>query len=195
MLGPSSTDSVLWESIVLNNEKAFALLFDRYWLRLYKTAVYFSKDEESSKDIVNTVFLTIWNRREVLVIDNFVNYLNSATRHEVFKFLKKRKAAKVSYVEQYPEHLEESVQNEALLRLSKTDIENELAVQLKKLPKRSATIFHMSKIQQLKNEEIAQILGITKHTVENQLSHAVKHLQIAFKNLPILLLILGSYYR
>ena len=92
MLGPSSTDIELWESIVLNDEKAFAMLFDRYWLRLYKTAVYFSKDQEMSKDIVNNVFLSIWNRRSALQIENFVSYLNTATRFEVFRFLKKQKS-------------------------------------------------------------------------------------------------------
>lgn len=191
MLSPSSTDIELWDSIVLkDDDKAFALFFDRYWLRLYKTALHFSKDEEMSKDIVNDIFLTIWNRRQLLQIDDFVAYLNAATRFQVFRLLKKKKAAKVSYVEEFPDHMQAEIQNEAIYNLDKFDLEIQLNEELKKLPKRSATIFHMSRVQQLKNDEIAQILGITKHSVENQLSHAMKHLQIAFKNLPVLLLFL-----
>ena len=192
MLGASSTDNELWEAIITNDDRGFTLLFDRYWLRLYKTALYFSKDEEVSKDIVNNVFLNIWNSRNTLQIQDFVPYLNAAVRFEVFRFVKKRKSSMVTYVDDFPVQMQQEVHNDGVVNLGREDLENQLRIQLKKLPKRCAAIFHMSKIEQLKNEEIAEKLGITKHTVENQLSYAVKHMKMAFKDLSILLVILQS---
>lgn len=194
MFNQSSSDKELWDAILADDEKAFTLFFDRYWLRLFKTAGYYLKDEESCKEVVHNIFISIWNKRHNLVIDDFTAYLNAATRYEVFRSLKKQKTSIVKYVDDYPLDLEKSVSNEAVDAITESDLQAQLMSYLKMLPKRCAQIFLMSRVQQLKNEEIAQELGISKHTVENQLSQAIKHLQVALKNGLSLLLLFAEVF-
>ena len=193
MAAQPTTDFELWEAIRLDDERAFAMFFKRYWLRLYKTAHYFSKDENTSKDLVHNVFLVLWEKRKTLQIDDFSAYLNAATRYEVFKFLKKRNSSLLTYVDELPADLPGDVQNEAIFTMARADLEARLNLHLKSLPKRCADIFRMSKIQQLKNEEIAERLGIAKHSVENQLSYALKHIQKHLSDLPLILIVLKAF--
>jgi len=65
-------------------------------------------------------------------------------------------------------------------------LEDALLKHLSLLPLRCQTIFKMSKLERLTNQEIALALGISKRSVENQLALALKHLRIVFKNSLIL---------
>lgn len=183
MLNVGLSDDVLWDAILNDDSKAFAALYDRYWLRLYKTACHYIKDNDACEEIVHDVFIIIWNKRKSLKIEHFASYLNAITRYEVFRHIKATKLSKIEYNENYVEEVTELTFNLGQAKLNDLDFEYVLNEHLKKLPKRCREIFYMSKIQQLTNDEIAKALGITKHTVENQLTVALKHLKTSFKGL------------
>lgn len=180
------SDQELWSAISIDDSKAFAALYDRYWLRLYKTASYYIKDGDACEEIVHDVFIIIWNKRKSLQINSFCSYLNTVTRYEVFRHIKIAKMSKLEYWESYEEECTNQVFNLGQLKLNESDFKNTLDDYLHQLPKRCRQIFHMSKIQHLSNDEIARELGISKHTVENQLAYALKYLRTSIKDLSIL---------
>lgn len=179
------SDKELWDSIVNDNSQAFAVLYNRHWKKLYKTACHYLKDREVAEQILHDAFVTLWTRRKFLKIENFNSYIFITTKYHVFKHLKAAKVSIVDYIDKY-EEAETGVNfNEGEKRLDYKDFEVQLDTYLLGVPKRCKEIFLLSRVQQLSNEEIATQLGISKRTVENQITHALKHLRDSYKELSI----------
>ncbi|WP_369414055.1 sigma factor-like helix-turn-helix DNA-binding protein [Desertivirga xinjiangensis] len=86
-----------------------------------------------------------------------------------------------------------SVENSGYDRLASIDLETQLDAYLENLPKRCREIFFMSRKQMLSNDEIAAKLGISKRSVENQITFALKHLRVSIKDISIALILLSCY--
>lgn len=182
----SLSDSDLWKKIVHHDYRAFTILYDRYWFVLYKTAGKYIKDPETCEEAVHDLFLNIWNRREYLEIEDFSSYLKASMRYHIYRLLKKESASVVTYVEEYPEELALTHENDGNEKLLYHDLEKELEERLKPLTKRTAEIFLLSRKEHLTNAEIAERLGISKRSVENQVTKALKFLKTYYKVIMIL---------
>ncbi|WP_161964454.1 sigma-70 family RNA polymerase sigma factor [Mucilaginibacter endophyticus] len=187
------SDSDLWNDIRNDDGVAFDILFNRYWVRMYKIAFRQLNDEESSLEIVHDIFLSIWNRRKELEINKFSNFLLTAMRYQLYS---RSKTAKLSLV--YKADLIEndnlSELNTGETRLQDFELKNELDKYLNQLPERCHEIFNLSRIEHLSNQDIADRLGISKKTVENQLTIALRHLRLAFKNIASIVMIALSFF-
>lgn len=184
MLKNSLTDDELWKAVSLNDTRAFTVLYNRYWKKLYKTAEYYLKDLNAAEQIVHDVFVVLWRRRKHLNIKNFADYIHVTARYHVFKELKARKISPIEYIENYEGYTLGSTYNKAEEKLNYRDFENRLAECLKPLPKRCREIFWLSRIENLSNDEIAEKFGISKRTVENQITAALKHIRSSFEENP-----------
>lgn len=183
------TDSQLWCSIAMDDAGAFSVLFDRYWSKLYATAYRYLKDEELCEEIVHDVFLSIWNNRKTLSIESFQNYLISSARYQVYKKQKAIKKSPLSLVADYPEDNVTTCNNNGAEKLVTLDMQYEIDECLKQLPKRCLEIFMLSRYDHLSNDEIAQRLHISKRSVENQITNALKLLRVAMKDIAVMTLI------
>ncbi|WPU92709.1 RNA polymerase sigma-70 factor [Mucilaginibacter sabulilitoris] len=193
MLKSPLSDDELWNAIRCDNELAFTALFDRYWVRLYKAAHRYLKDHEAAEEVVHDVFLNIWNRRHQLEIESFPNFLLTATRYQVYNRMRSAKSPIVltaSDVE-LNELLDHNIGED---HIKDQELQQELDQYLDQLPKRCQEIFYMSRINHLSNQEIAGKLGISKRTVENQITVALKHLRTCFKHMSTII-ILGFIIR
>jgi RNA polymerase sigma-70 factor (ECF subfamily) len=187
------SDSELWLAVRNDDEHAFAMLFDRYWVRLYKTAFRYLKDRENSEEAVHDVFLNIWNRRYQLEIESIPNFLLSAVRYQVYNRMRASKPPvtlvlndlEMGYLPDYNQS-DHRIQNQELLL--------ELSHYLEKLPKRCQEIFYLSRMDNLSNQEIAGRLGISKRTVENQITMALKHLRSCFRQASIILCVYYMFF-
>ena len=177
---PLITDSELWNAVVADSSRAFVVLYNRYWKKLYKTANYYLKDEAAAEEITHDVFVVLWTRRKHLKINNFQNYLHVTARYHVFKHLKAARINCVEYMEQFAETEEMVVYNTADSKLGYESFETELAQLLKELPRRCQEIFWLSRVQNLSNDEIAGKLNISKRTVENQITQALRYLRVSY---------------
>ena len=92
------------------------------------------------------------------------------------------------YVESYPEETKLTLENSGQENMIYHDLENEMENCLKQLPKRSSEIFLLSRKDHLTNTEIAERLGISKRSVEDQITQALKHLRLHFKDIAMLIL-------
>ena len=177
------SDEELWNAVVTDDSRAFAVLYNRHWRKLYKTSIYYLKDEIISEDVLHDVFVVLWNRRKYLKIENFGNYIYITTRYHIYKQLKAAKISPIEYIDQFVEKTIPTSFNDAVEKLSYNDITLQLESSLKPLPKRCREIFWLSRIENRSNEEIANQFGISKRTVENQITHALKHLRISYEGL------------
>jgi RNA polymerase sigma-70 factor (family 1) len=190
MLSNKCTDSELWELIVSDNTQAFDVLFERYWTVIYGTAFSYLKDPEASTQIVHDIFLKIWEKRKVYKIACFKQYLCSAARYHVYKLLKAKRSSALVYVEDY-EGIGKTQfsRNQGEENIHYLELERDLHRTLHQLPKRCREIFSLSRMDNLTNEEISKQLGISKRSVENQLTTALHFLRVYVKYTVILILL------
>lgn len=181
------TDHELWESIKQNNEKAFAKLFYRYSTKIYSKAFSYLRDKEVCEQIVQDIFMALWTGRHSLQIQSFNAYLTSASRYQIYKHRYGSKVVPIDYKEDLKDtmYIGHSSENEGYSKLVSQEFELEVDSHLATLPKRCQEIFIMSRRKQLSNEEIADKLGISKRTVENQITNALKHLRFTFKDVSV----------
>ena len=190
MTDSSLSDSELWQLIVKNDDyRAFLVLFKRNWLMLYKTAFQYVKDEAGAEEVINDLFLNLWNRKNHLLIEDIKKYFKAATRYQAFSYLHKKKALRIEYSDHIEDDCRYSV-NQAQENFMFSDLEITLNQHLKLLPNRCKEIFLLSRIHQLSNNEIAEKLGISKRTVENQITHALKYIRFNIKDIAVIMILM-----
>jgi len=189
MLSKLLSDTELWAAIVMDDSRAFTALFDKYWSNLYTTAYGYLKDEAVCEEIVHDIFLTIWNKRKELHIDSFKSYLIASTRYQVYRHQKVIKRSPLQLTEEYNLTNELFCNNGGDEKVQYLELQHEIDARLKELPKRCQEIFAMSRYDHLSNDEIAQKLNISKRSVENQLTNALKFLRVVMKDIAVVLLI------
>src|SRR5688572_12553715 len=166
------SDSNLWNAIRNNDQLAFNQLFDKYWVQVYKTGLKYLKDKTASQEIVHDIFLSLWNRRHDLEINSFPAFLLTATRYQIYT---RKKQHRVFYSDEFPADIVTA--NNADNRIRQSELYDQLQRVIVQLPARCQEIFRLSRFEYLSNEEIAQKLGISKRTVENQLTLALRYVR------------------
>lgn len=184
------TDFDLWELVKQGDEKAFSTLFHRYSPKIYSTAFSYIQDKEISEQIVHDIFIALWINRDRLEIKSFGAYLTAASRYKVYKYLAVSKKIRLDYKEDLDDLALASIQNAGYHNIVYNELSKSIDSGLLHLPKRCREIFIMSRKQFLTNDEIASKLGISKRSVENQITRALKHLRLILKNVPLFLIAL-----
>lgn len=165
------TDDILVALLQKSDEQAFKLLFEKYGIRLYQFSLKFLKDKEDAEDVLNEVFLKIWENRQSLKTNlSFHSYLFTIAYNNIRqRFIKKSREEK--YIRIFTEnHLAAFSQNEDQLDYySFVKKVNEI---IDLLPPRRKEIFMLNYKEELKNEKIAEMLGLSENFVRKQLSTA-----------------------
>jgi RNA polymerase sigma-70 factor (ECF subfamily) len=173
----------------LGDEQAFELLFRMYFVRLCAFANKFLNDPEEAREIVQNVFVKIWEGRdEIDPEDSLKSYLFKIAQNLSLNKLR-RKKVESRYNELYKlvyiEHQEFSAHESLLAR----ELEEHIAQSIVKLPSECRKVFELSRIEGLKYREIADTLNISIKTVEAQMSKALRSLRIELSDYLALLLI------
>lgn len=162
--------------------------FNQYYPLLCRIAFTYIPDQDECEDIVQTTFVSIWNKeKDLLPEKEFASYMVISVKNNCISFLRKQHAETVPLDDT---HIAETV-------ASDPEPEDELlpAEKLRKaldvLPPKCREVFLMSKLYGMKYREIAQELEISEKTVENQMGKAIRMLrQFAASHPHYLLLIM-----
>ena len=160
-------------------------LFDYYYPRLYNFSKSFLKLEESIDDILQEVFIKIWqNRQNIHTSITFNSYIFTITRNLLLNELRSRlnnqkfkdKIGKMAIATEY------SFFDQAEYRNLKEKVDQAI----NELPIRQKEIFILSRTEGLTHKEIAEKLVITSKTVEYHMTKANVFLNEKLKNLGLL---------
>lgn len=168
---------------------AFSIIYDRYWDKLYYLAFLKLRNKEATEEIVQEVFLKLWNRSHELTIHNLSHYLAAMVRYSIYRFLEKenqKASRKTKFIEEQvlAFTIDDYIENRNLI--SKIQ---ELSNQL---PERCRLVFQYNKLEDRALTDVADLLGISKKTAESHLTKAMKTIRIgmrSFMNLVLLSLL------
>jgi RNA polymerase sigma-70 factor (ECF subfamily) len=182
-------DSELANLLKEGNQYAYTEIFERYKGLLYKHAFRLLNDQEEANDIIQDLFLTLWQKKtELNFRTSLSSYLYSAVRNRIFDLISHQKVAskyldsiKV-FVEQGDYITDEQVRGNELSRI----IEKEIA----SLPPKMRKVFELSRQGELSYKEIGRQLNISDKTVKQQAYNAVKILKLKINSYLSLFLFL-----
>jgi len=177
------TDEELLRLMREDDAAALAAIYDKYWegMSLYVLKITQSADDAS--DIVQEVFVSLWNRRLALDIRGPLGpYLMAAVRNRSVRYIENN-LKKRNFLASLAHHYEQA--SRAMHHsLEVQEMEEHLAGAIGRLPSRMREVFVLSREKKLSNKEIAARLNIAETTVKKQVSNALKALRAATGNFP-----------
>lgn len=174
--------------LTFNGEaKTFEKLFKTHFRSLYSYAYTIIKDEMVAEETVQNVFFKIWEKKGGVDIQSpALAYLYKSVYHESLNYLKHQKVKAA-----YQAHTAYQMKNQndhASKKILLSELEQQINKALSELPEQCRTIFQMSRFEELKYQEIADRLGLSIKTIENQMGKALKILRLKLIDyLPILI--------
>lgn len=156
---------------------AFEEIYDRYWEKLLAAAVKRIHSEEDAKDIVQDLFILLWERRESLVIQKSLGaYLYTAIKHRVINYVKAN-VSKGDYLSTLASAIA-AYENSPDEQVMSGDLEAFINDRIDQFSPRIKEVFLLSRNENLSVKEIATRLQVSDQTVKNQLTKAVKDLRL-----------------
>lgn len=179
------TDADLIMSLREGNGDAFAEIYNRYWKQLLAIAYHHCRDKVMAEEIVQEVFIGLWNRRNELYIDNVNAYLATAVRLSVFKqYVRQKRRDEIKEQAAGPS-ISTWDEEKIYTRFLQQHINGIVEV----LPEKCRLVFKLSRDEGLSIPEVAQRMGIAEKTAEAHLTKALKVLKLKL-NRPYLWVII-----
>ncbi len=184
----SHTDPELCNLLRQDDHEAFEMIYERYWQTLYLSSSRLLKSRTQAEDIVQDLFINLWQKRSAYKIENLPAYLRKALRSRVFNYLK-RDQAKNSFYEPFEDMQQASFSADQLVR--DKEFLKLIAAYVETLPTKRREIFLLKYRDHMNTLEIAGHLGISLKTVQNQLNTALSGLRDSLA--AILLMVITNH--
>ena len=159
--------------------QSFRKLFDLYFEPLCRSLNYYTRDVSAIEEIVQEVFVNLWEARNQVQIEHIKTYLFSAARYRALNYLRDKQRQADMLENWAKEELEQRKSSDVI------DFE-ELLPQLQKaidsLPEKCKGIFELSRNERLTYRQIADRNQISVKTVESQMSIALRKIREYFAN-------------
>ena len=191
------TEREIIEGLKGNRQWVFDRVFDEYFPQMQFFATRLTGDAEEARDIVNQVFLSLWNlRANFATLVNIKAFLYITTRNSCFNYLRHRQRQEAGK-KAYENRLDIADEQNMELRMIEAEVMQIIYKKIEELPNKCKEIFKLTYFEGLHAGEIAKKLNISTSTVTTQRHIAIKYLKAVLSEedfLVLLLLVNGSLH-
>lgn len=169
------------------DKEAFAALFDRYWGKAFQMAYQKLNSRQATEEIVQELFIALWNKHSSLSIHNFSSYLYTCIKNKCLNYIESRiiERRHWDYYRQFIPRsdysTEKMVSYDVLLEAINTGMEG--------LPKKTRRVFQLNRLEGRSISEIANVLNLSEKAIEYHLTRSLKHLRMHLKDFTLLLIL------
>ncbi|MDP4201231.1 MAG: RNA polymerase sigma-70 factor [Bacteroidota bacterium] len=171
-----NTEKNFAERLRSDDKKVIDEIFALYHIKIFRFSVSYLKNEDDAYDIVQEVFIKIWEARFSLKSDtNFDAFIFTIAKNAVMSLFRKRLSE-----QKYLDYLSESAVSNALDTEEQTDyvfLRQKYEQLVETLPVKRKEIFLLSREKGLSNKEIALKQGVSEKTVEDHITKALAYLK------------------
>jgi len=169
-------DELLTSGLARRDKVVFDYIFNYYYSSLCAFSMQFLNDRNTVEDLVQDFFVSLWLEAPGHTIHSSLkSYLFTGIKNRCIDFCKHQKVE-----HKYRKYIFFAATNEddsAEHFVAESELRHAIESCLEKLPPRCKEIFEMSRFSGLSNQEIAIKLGLSKRTVELQISNGLKILR------------------
>ena len=189
-------------NIEVSADTFFSGIYNVYFPKMVRFAQEYIISEEDSKNIVQDLFMYLWEHSEILEsVSNLNAFLFTLIKNRCIDFYRSSvrinaRKRSLSDIQERELHLKmEALQQFDTINFFENEVEELLEKAIEKLPEKCRQVFIMSRMDGMKHEEIARELKISVYTVQNHISSAIRKLKAELKDyLPVFLFIFGEFY-
>lgn len=172
----------LIQQLKKGREEAYQNLFDKYYVSLYRMAIFYVADEFLAENVVEDCFIYIWRKREDLEIHSSLEgYLFTALRHISLNYLKKANKNPETNFSVFSENSADleypSNESSILLKLAGQELDKKIENCIASLPEACRQVFYLSRFEDLTYKEISERQGISVNTVRYHIKNALGFLR------------------
>jgi RNA polymerase sigma-70 factor (ECF subfamily) len=191
----SYDDAELFLLVKKDNDKAFRVLYERYWKKLLIQAHLKLQSAEEGEEIVQTIFINLWRRRHTIELKySFHTYVAAMLKYEILRQLAINKKEK-QYKAVVP-WLYVVEDNSTSQWLDYEQCRDEIEKEVRLLPEKCQLVFRLSREAGLTEKQIAESLNIAPKTVQAHIGKALKQLRTSLQQLFYLsmtLILIGTF--
>lgn len=177
----SYNDAELLPLLIQGDDKAFTEIYNRYWDKLLYIAGIKCRSVALAEEIVQDIFLDLWNRRATLQIYGELEaYLAVSVKYRVINTQARLKRA-LEY-QQFAAGHQPLHDNSTEEWLSFHELKDRLSALIAGMPEKCRITYQLSREQGLSHKEVARHLQVTEKAVEANLSRALKLLKTSLRN-------------
>lgn len=170
-----TSDQNLVESLQKGDLKAFDAIFKKYSQKVYRFAIKYLKSREEAEEIVQDLFLKIWENRSKLNKESSLKaYIFTISYHNICRVFRKR-----SYQESFVKKIISPANNTYDLeeQVHFESLEEQVNELIDKLPPKQKIIFIKSRGEGKNSREIAAEMNLAPGTIDNNISEALKFIR------------------
>jgi RNA polymerase sigma-70 factor (family 1) len=183
------SEGILIQELKADSKTAFDNIYQMYVRRLLAFCYQFTKSSLDSEEIVQDVFLKLWDtRHQIRKEESIKSLLFAIARNSLINAYYSRVNSPT--FEDYVFYLDELSVNDTANHLEYEDFVVQLNNAISKLPPTQQKILRLSKLEQKTNKEIAHQLSLSEQTVKNQLSLGLKALKKELSPVDLILFLL-----
>lgn len=169
------SDQDLLLRLAHGSHEAFSIIYKKYWQKVFLFAYDRLKDTKQSQDIVQDIFVSLWDRKEKLEIDNLNAWLYASVRYSILKLIDAESVKNHLFASL--KHLTpESASPDS--RLVSAELFKAYRALIEKMPTQRRRILQMRHEENMKTRQIANSLNISQKTVQNQLLSAYQEIRL-----------------
>lgn len=158
----------------------FLEIYRSFYGKVFTFVLSLVKSKANAQDITQNIFMKLWkNRKKLQHIKSMDDYLFILSKNACMDYFRKASRKKETSTDVFDEFLLSRIVSSPEKRIDAISDIEELRHVIDSLPSKRRDIFIMSRFDGLSNDEIASILGVSKKTVENQISLATKKIKIS----------------
>ncbi len=169
----SLNEKILVCELKKGNSKAYELLFFHYFKKLYNFSYKITRDTQESEDLVQDVFISVWNSRDKLDENrSFSGFVFKIARNKALNLIKQKLTRQI--YSQYTSN-EESLQGNSDIEAQ--EFSKIINASISSLPEKTKEIFLLSRNEGLTYIEISQKLNISENIVDHEIRKALKKIK------------------
>lgn len=175
------SDDILLERLGESDHEAFAAIFSKYYYSLVLYCNSWIAERSECEDIVQSVFVGLWEHRHQLNVSSLKSYLLRCVRHDCLDVIKHKKIVEAHIAKVLMEYEEDN--NSADYYALYNELEHIINITLENIDANAVRAFKMSRWEGRKYDEIAEIMHVSRRTVEVRVTKCIRQLRIELAKL------------
>lgn len=178
------SDELLTKLLHAGDAEAFREIYKRYWKKLYHTALAKTHTQLVAEELVQNIFIAVWEKRTVAKIENLESYLMRAMKYKIINYIQSALTK-----EKHLEVISDTVareENDSETRVLLHELNLAIHTATEKLPAKTKAVFKLSREENRTIKEIAQLMNLSEKAVEYHITQSLKFMRLHLKDFIVL---------
>jgi RNA polymerase sigma-70 factor (family 1) len=178
------SDELLTKLLHAGDAGAFREIYNRYWQKLFHTALAKTHSQQIAEELVQNIFIAVWEKRAIAKIENLEAYLVRAMKYKIINYIQSMLATE-KHLKVMSDHIAKE-ENDSETQLLLHELNLAIHTAIEKLPAKTKAVFKLSREESHTVKEIAQLMNLSEKAVEYHITQSLKLMRLHLKDFIVL---------